>query len=200
MQFMEERVERTGFSKLVFLILLIHGLTIFLLTIPFRFIVEYRIALNQTYYFPIEVVLIAFASAGFIWTRPRAKETRVYISVTAAFDIIHTILIFLDGFTWTFSEIRILISIIHLLPVIPLLLYVITVNIVDDPDKDNHEVMVYEIMQHPSLEEGLDYVLSYIDDPRWEFEDDYKVSLLEYLAERDDELGELARKKLHPEI
>ena len=53
-----------------------------------------------------------------------------------------------------------------------------------------------KINQHPTVEEGLDYVLDYIENPKWEFEDGYKEAFLEYLTERDDELGKIAREKL----
>jgi hypothetical protein len=197
---MEGQSERTGFSKLVVIMLMIHGIILFMMAIPFRLIPEYRIAIQGIFPDPLTILPWNFVTGLIIWLRPQAEHTRYYILAAIFYDIFAMVWVFFEEFAWLMSDIRIIFSLVYFSPVIPLLFYVLTTTFIkEDITEAQFDVFIHEeIMKHPSIEEGLDYVLDYIADPQWKFEDGYREDFLEYLSKRDDELGQLARDRLNP--
>jgi len=67
-----------------------------------------------------------------------------------------------------------------------------------DPDVSSE--LYFEGIKDGDPWEGIDYIISYIEDPRWGCpQTDLKEFLL-YLAKRDDEFGQAAREKLNEGI
>ena len=198
---MGEIEERDGFAKIILIMLFIQGMLLLIIEIPLRFIPELLVLIQDIYANEFGTGLWAIASAGFVWMRPRKSETKHWLTVLLFFDIIGSIASFnYEFFFWVITPTRVLLSSIFIVSGFATAFYILTVDF-DEPDliTPGHEVFIQEIMMHDSLEEGLDYVLDYIDDPKWEFEPEYKQQFLDYVAERDDELGELVRVRLDKE-
>jgi len=149
---------------------------------------------------PFSVAIWTLAASGIVWFKPNEKETRVWLALLIFYDIFHSIWVFWYDFIWVVTDLRIWLSLLYIIPIVPIGFYIVTVEFEerDHTTEMYDELINEEIMKHPTIEQGLDYVLDYIDDPQWEFEEDYKESFLEYMAERDDELGRLARERLRP--
>jgi len=198
---MESEIERTGFEKLLFSILVLHGLACFMIAFPLRFIPEFRIVMQDIYVFPFENFLMSILGAVLLRKKPKDTHTRLWFLFILFLDFYRVISSFnLEFFFWTFNEVRLVLSVFFFIPVPPLFFYIVTVKF-EEPDitAEQFDSLIYEeILKHENVEEGLDYVLNYIADPQWEFETGYKEDFLEYLSKRDDELGQLARDRLNP--
>lgn len=62
-------------------------------------------------------------------------------------------------------------------------------------ETDQFDVFIQEIEAHSSAEEGLQYVVDYIQERHDEFSPRYADRLLAYLSERNDEIGLAARAR-----
>ncbi len=195
---MEGQTERTRLMKLILLILVFHGIVLFVLAFPLRFIEDYYLAVQDIDFTPMGPSIFTLFAAFFFWFNPRKKTTKAWLILTIIYDALFAILVFIHEFSWVITEIRILFSIIYFLPVLPLLSYVFDTDFTEeDITEASYYVLINEeIMKHPTLELGLDYVLEYIADPQWKFEPGYKEAFLEFLSKRDDELGQLAHARL----
>lgn len=54
----------------------------------------------------------------------------------------------------------------------------------------------FEAIEDMDPYEGVDYIISYIEDPRWGCPQTHINKFLLYLAKRDDKFGQAAREKL----
>ncbi len=64
-------------------------------------------------------------------------------------------------------------------------------------DKDVKSHFYFEGIKNGDPYEGIDYIISYIEDPQWDCPQTDIDKFLLYLAKRDDKFGQAAREKLY---
>ena len=195
---MGEIEETNSFDRIISIVFLTQGVLLLLVAIPLRLMPEFYVVLKDILWFQPDVAIWAFASAFLVRKRPKAEHTLIFVMLLFFLDLLGVIWSFnFEFFFWQFTPSRALHSVLFIIPGIVTLFYIPTMEVEkEDIMKFHHEALIEEIMAHDSMIEGLDYVLSYIDNPKYKFEPEYKQLFLDYISRRDDELGELARSKL----
>jgi len=198
---MGEVQERTGLERIVTVIILIQAILLIIVAVPLRLVPEFYFVLRDILWNQPHVAMWAIGAVILIRKKPRDSHTRIYVFLLFIYDILGAIWSFnFEFFFWVITPARAMHSMLFIIPGIATLLYIPTMEIEEeDITQFHHETFIEEIMEHDTLEEGLDYVLNYMDDPKWEIEPEYKQQFLEYVSEKDDELGELVRARLDKE-
>ncbi|MFW9835144.1 MAG: hypothetical protein ACFFEK_14185 [Candidatus Thorarchaeota archaeon] len=198
---MGEAQERTGLEKIATAIFMIQAVLLIIVAVPLRLIPEFYFVLRDIMWYQPHVAMWAIVSVFLIRKQPKSEHTRIFVILLFVNDIIGVITSFnFDFFFWVISPARVIHSLLFVIPGIAALFYIPTMDIEkEDITQFHHETFIEEILQHDTLEEGLDYALDYIADPKYEFDPEYKQQFLEYVAERDDELGELVRARMDEE-
>ncbi|MGY5860408.1 MAG: hypothetical protein RTU63_13640 [Candidatus Thorarchaeota archaeon] len=115
-------------SKLVILILLLHGIILLLLTIPFRFIFDSLYAGDEIYPNTEFLFILTLFPLIYTWYKPREHVTRVMIGLAIVGDCLFSTIMFVSNYTWVILDLRIILFLLYFFPVIPLLFYVVTVK------------------------------------------------------------------------
>lgn len=187
--------KHTRLSKLIILLLVVHTVILVLLAIPFRFIFD-DLFLGSEFY-PNTGGLLAptLFALIYVWYRPRENVARAMIGITIFGDCLFSLLMFL-----VISDLQIILFLLYFFPVLPLLYYAVTVEVTKKSEisKDfRFDVFVVKILAHDDVVEGLDNVLSSLSvELKGDTVLDQERHFLEYISQREDELGNLARERL----
>jgi len=144
------------------------------------------------------LLLLLYPLASFYWLRKKklTHGLKIYLYGIVYFDLALPGTLALTMLLFGGNLVPLLSSSLLLVPATLVLIFVRTHEFEPDhihTEADEFDVFMMEIEAHPSVDEGLEYVVNYIEEHHDEFSSGYTDRLLAYLSERNDEIGLAAR-------